>query len=134
MRSSVRIFLVAWLLILLSGCERYAQMPLQADSILASVERKRHLLGAELLDPSTTPVKAEAVAFTFVRVVALMKDNSPALKELRAEYDTAQALANVKTPLPNPSFEAGPQYGFGPKVSPLYRLQPMGSLGFTNCR
>lgn len=121
--------------LLLTGCERYVQRPLQSEQILASVERRRRLpdavfpsedMASALLDePKITPLP-----FTFTRAVALMKDNSPALKELRAEYDSAQALACVKTPLPNPAFEAGPLYGFGPSVSRLYRVQPFGSIGF----
>ncbi len=136
MRVSSTSLLVAVCMVLLTGCERYSQRPLLADAILTSVEQKRHLPDAtspDLVvgDGSIVAAKATPGAFTFPRAVALMKDNSPALKELRAEYDTAQALANVKTPLPNPTFEAGPLYGFGPKVSHLYRYQPFGSLGFT---
>lgn len=41
------------------------------------------------------------------------------------------ALAKVKTPISNPALEIGPQYGFGPDVGKLYRLQPFGSIGFT---
>ncbi|MEI6233744.1 MAG: TolC family protein [Planctomycetota bacterium] len=136
MRPGLRLFVVTLALVLLSGCERYVQRPLIGDKILASVERKRRLpdaafLNDESLEGSDASAKIAPVSFTFSRAVALMKDNSPALKELRAEYDTMQALASVKTPLPNPAFEAGPLYGFGPKVSSLYRLQPFGSLSFS---
>lgn len=136
MRSIVRLSWVAVFMLALTGCERYAQRPLQSEQILADVERMRRLPDAMSINSvsqeagSAIP-KIEPVLFSFPRAVALMKNNSPTLKELRAEYDTVQALADVKTPLPNPTFEAGPLYGFGPKVSHLYRLQPFGSLGFT---
>src|ERR1043165_3778154 len=113
----------AALLITAGGCERYSQRPLAVDSILISVEQERHLADAAA---SSAPVE-----FSLGRAVELMKVHSPVLKEVRAEYDSAQALACVKTPLPNPAFEAGPMYGFGPDVSHLHRLQPFGSLGFS---
>jgi outer membrane protein, heavy metal efflux system len=69
--------------------------------------------------------------FTFARAIELMQVHSPALKELRAEFATATATANVKTPLPNPAVEVGPQFGFGPDIGSKYQLQPFGSLGFT---
>ena len=136
MRLGTKTLSIVLLAILLSGCERYVQRPLIGEQILANVERQRRLPDAVFADGdaatlSSVTMKAEPVAFTFPRAVALMKANSPALKELRAEHDTAQTLACVKTPLPNPAFEAGPLYGFGPKVSPLYRLQPFGSLSFS---
>lgn len=136
MRSIPKLSLLAGFMLVLAGCERYAQRPLQSEQILTEIERARRLPDTISINTvpgnvSSSQSKIEPVPFTFPRAVALMKNNSPAIKELRAEYDTAQALASVKTPLPNPAFEAGPQYGFGPDVGRLYRLQPFGALGFT---
>jgi outer membrane protein, heavy metal efflux system len=118
----------------LSGCEKYRARPLMPSSILTDVERRRHLLATN--PPSASALESESVVaapppFTFARAVALARDHSPALKQVAAEYETALALSKVKTPLPNPAFEAGPQYGFGPDVADKYRLQPFGSIGFT---
>ena len=137
MSSILKFCLLAAVLLLSTGCEKYMQRPLQSEQIILSVERSRHLPDAA--NPSDLPAdsnaldalpKAAPVDFTLSRAVELMKTHSPALKEARAEYDTAQALAQVKTPLPNPVFEAGPQYGFGQDIGHLYRLQPFGSLSF----
>ena len=46
MRSISKFGLVSSLMLVLTGCERYAQRPLQSEQILASVERQRHLIGA----------------------------------------------------------------------------------------
>ncbi len=123
---------LAGLIVVLAGCERYVQQPLQADQIVLSVEERRRLPDAT--NPSDSAFdalpKVEPREFSFSRAIELMKAHSPALQEARAQYDTAQALAQVKTPLPNPAFEVGPQYGFGNDVSHLYRLQPFGSLSF----
>lgn len=69
--------------------------------------------------------------FTFTRAVELMSANSPALREAKSEYQTALVLTKIKTPLPNPAFEAGPRYGFGPDVGNVRPFIPFGSLGFT---
>jgi outer membrane protein TolC len=60
-----------------------------------------------------------------------MRKNSPSLKELQAEFETALATSKVKTPLPNPALEVGPQFGFGPDLGSKSPLQPFGSLGVT---
>jgi cobalt-zinc-cadmium efflux system outer membrane protein len=133
MRSLSKFGLVSSLMLVLAGCERYAQRPLYGEQILAGVERQRHFpdsTSSVNLPVAGISQTAPPVPFTFVRGVELTKTHSPTLKEVRAEYETAQALSLVKTPFPNPAFEAGPQYGFGPKVSHLYRLQPFGSLSF----
>ncbi len=124
---------IAAILLLLTGCEHYAQRPLQADNILRKVEQQRHQPNVAILDDGSVSNLATATStseFTFARAVELMKQHSPALRDARAEYDTAQTLACIKTPLPNPSFEAGPMYGSGKDVGPLYRVQPFGSLSF----
>ena len=119
-------------LLVLTGCEHYVARPLQCDLVVLSVEHDRRLLSAhssELAAFDAFP-KVEPVEFSFNRAVELMKTHSPALKEARAAYDKAQALAEIKTPLPNPAFEVGPNYGYGADTGRLYRFQPFGVLGF----
>ena len=116
----------------LSGCEKYRAKPLVAESIVSDVERRRRLLASDSSGLGSELVSvAQPQPFTFARAVELMREHSPALKQVAAEYETALALSKVKTPFPNPTFEAGPQYGFGPDVADIRRLQPFGSLGFT---
>ena len=104
--------------LLISGCAKYRPQPLDPPEILARVEHER------------APAEQEAgKPFTFGRAAELMQTHSPVLKEVRAEYETALALAKVKTPLPSPSLEAGPNYGFGPSVA-MNRVMPFGSRGF----
>jgi outer membrane protein, heavy metal efflux system len=122
--------------LILAGCESYQAKPLVPSTVILNVERSRRLVRQAEVPEGAAP--AESVApeassqlFTFARAVELTREHSPALKQVRAEYVTAQALAKVKTPFPNPAFEVGPQYGFGPDVGENNRLQPFGSLGFT---
>ncbi|MDL5054139.1 TolC family protein [Oscillatoria laete-virens NRMC-F 0139] len=119
MRSTVFILVS---LVLFSGCEKYRAKPLNTEHILVDVERKRQLINDS--DYLTTPL-------TFSRLKELTQSHSPILNELDAEYRSRLAVAKIKTPLPNPAFEAGPEYAFGPDASKLYRLQPFASIGFT---
>lgn len=117
--------------LLMMGCERYHAKPFLPQEVVDAVQRERLELAP--LDPaaSSTQVAAAPAPFTFTRAAELMAGHSPALKEARAEYQTALARARVKTPLSNPVLEIGPNYGFGPDMDKLYRLQPFGSIGFT---
>jgi len=81
--------------------------------------------------PDAPELPSAPKPFTFPQAAELMACHGPALKESRAEYETALAYARIKTPWTNPVVEVGPSYGFGPDVGKLYRLQPFGSLGFT---
>lgn len=112
-----------------TGCQRYQPRDLLPLDIINEVDRARRTVN-EPADETSGPSLTNQ-PFTFSRAVALMEARSPALQEVRAEYQTALALAKVKTPLPNPAFEVGPRYGFGADVAATHRLQPFGSLGFT---
>ena len=115
---------------LLTGCEHYHPQPLDASATVLSVDRARKLLEeSDAAALEVTPTAAP-IPFTFARAAELMRDHSPTLKDVRAEYATAQALARVKSPLPNPSVDAGPRYGFGRDVL-THRFQPFGALGFS---
>lgn len=130
MRYFVRACTLSALALLLTGCEKYKAKPLDGPATLAKVDRWRHLQGDETGGVSTVQISSSQPC-TFSRAAELMLAHSPALQEVRAEYQTALAVAKVKTPFPNPALEAGPNYGFGPGVDSLYRLQPFASLGFT---
>ncbi len=99
----------------LVGCQRYHPAPLDPGEVVTSVAEER---------------QDEIQPFTFPRATALMARHGPSLKEARAEYETALAIAKVKTPFPNPSLEAGPRISFGPDAKDP-RLQPFVSIGIT---
>lgn len=101
-----------------SGCRSYRPEPLVPEDVVSAVEAERQ------------PTSIEPTPFTFPRAAELMAGHGPSLKEARAEYQTALALAKIKTPLPNPALEIGPAFGFGPDVDSR-RIQPFGSIGFT---
>ena len=115
-------------ILMLPGCERYRAQPLDAASTVLSADRARAFIDDSAAGAAEQPASSPP-PFTFARAAALMRDRSPVLKDARAEYSTAQALAAVKTPLPNPALEAGPRYGFGADVL-THRFQPFGALGF----
>jgi outer membrane protein TolC len=57
-----------------------------------------------------------------------MLENGPGVQEAIAAYRTSLARASVDTPLPNPSLEVGPEFGFGSDVM-TRRIAPFGALG-----
>jgi cobalt-zinc-cadmium efflux system outer membrane protein len=111
-------------LLVLAACQTYQPKPLEPEAILASVDQARRAPDADSAPAAGRP------AFTFSRAADLLARHGPALKEARAEYETALALARIATPLPNPGLEVGPQFGFGPGVT-SHRVQPFGSINFT---
>ncbi|MBI2921265.1 MAG: TolC family protein [Planctomycetes bacterium] len=105
----------------MSGCRTYEEASLRPEEVLARVDAVRRLAAGGAGE--------RAPEFTIARAAELLAEHGPALRIARAEYATALGLADVDTPLPNPSLEVGPSYGFGADVE-SNRLQPLGSLGF----
>jgi len=115
----------------LPGCKSYQARPLLPQEVVAGVERARHFMGEQDRGAeSGTAAHARPPIFSFTQATELMARNSPAIRQAQAEYDTALALAKVKTPLPNPAIEAGPKFGFGPDVM-RRAVEPFGSIGFS---
>lgn len=123
-----RITLAAISVLMLAGCEKYRAQPLNSEKILLDVDRRRQLIASET-DEEFSISASRPLSFIVAKKIMLKR--SPALLELEAEYQTKLAVSKIKTPIPNPAFEAGPEYAFGPDVSKLYRLQPFASIGFT---
>ncbi len=128
----------ALLCFLLAGCQSYESKPLVPLEILEEVERTRlgledgfniHNQAAEQGGASPAP-SGEEIPFTFARAAKLMSLHSPALRVVVAEYQTALGLADVATPLPNPTVEAGPKIGLNMDKGASNRVQPLVSLGF----
>lgn len=113
----------------LPGCQQYLANPLAPHDIVDRVARLRENPVGSAISPDSTEQTPQQ-PFTFARAVALTKEHSPALQKARSEYETLLALAAVKTPLPNPSVQAGPQFGFGTDVI-RRSVEPFGSIGFS---
>ena len=97
---------VVFLLILTSvGCVAYHARPLDPDEILARVEVTRR----------TAP---DGEVLTLARATELMREHNPRVRDAGAAYAAAQAFADVKTPLPNPTIALGPTFtDFGELLS-----------------
>lgn len=99
-----------------AGCRKYEARPLDGEAVTQAVAVQRRAPEGEAEGP-----------FSFARAARLLAGNAPDLKEARAEYEAALALARVKTPLPNPAFEVGPAFASGSDVDGR-RVQPFGSI------
>jgi outer membrane protein TolC len=115
---------------IIAGCESYQARPLVPSEIIARVESERHVLLQTEAQAPAEAGKHEEVPLSFTRAIELLRTHSPTVEEVQAEYQTALALAKVSTPLPNPSFDAGPRFGFGPVVTRRF-VEPFGSISFT---
>lgn len=100
--------------ITLTGCVAYQKKPVIPKVIFRDIDQKRE---------AVSPFDKEVL--TFAKVTRIMNENSPALDEIRAKYETASSIAKIKTPWPNPSID------IGPKISPTDSTQPSIGLGFT---
>ncbi len=107
--------------LMLAGCERYQSMPLVPEEIAASVSRARAFPDGET---------DAGIPLTFERAAGILARHGPALKEAKAAYETSLAVAKIKTPLPNPSVEAGFNFGSGSDAESR-ATQPFGAIGFT---
>ena len=81
----------------LSACVRpnVPTCPIDPADVLRQVHAER------------TPPQTEA-AFTMPEAVAWMRRHNPEIRRARADWSTAQAVANVRTPYPNPMVDVGP--------------------------
>ena len=91
---SVRALLGA-MLALLAGCVTYEPKPLDPDHILDQ-ERERRIAAGPA-------VSLEAAA-------ARLREHNPDVREARAALELAKGVADVKTPMPNPSVDVVPTY------------------------
>ena len=78
----------------LAACRTYTPRPLDPEDILKTVEARR--------------AAPEGVVVSLERATELMRAHNPRVREARAAYAVAQAVADVPTPRPNPSLDAGP--------------------------
>ncbi len=88
--------LASVLLLTLAACTAAVpEQPLDPEVLLASVRSAR-----ESAPPHSPLTLAEAVA--------RMRAHNPAIREARAAWQAAEAVARVRTPLPNPTLSLGP--------------------------
>ena len=99
------------------GCRGYEERPLEPEQLLIEADRTlRH------------PEARTGPSVTLAQCARWMLLHGPGVREAVARYRTELALASHATPLPNPTLDIGPQYGFGEDVT-RRRLQPFGSIG-----
>ena len=122
MHESFRL-LPAVLIALLAGCKSYQADPLIPEEILREIERARDL-PEESVPPGETGPDLEQLA-------TWMLENSPTLAMARVEAVAAGALAEVDTPLPNPTLSAGPIAGFDLPADASGSVVPFVEFGFT---
>lgn len=104
-RPRIRAVHFALISLALTSCVAYEPRPLNPETVIFEVNTARHVRPAN-----------NGNALTFAQTVATMRENSPDIREAEAAYKTATARASKSTPLPNPRFEVGPTFGFGPDV------------------
>jgi len=80
-----------------AGCRTYAPQPLDPEEILSRIAEERD-----------TAATGEVVSLR--EAADLMRRFNPQLQRVRAAYATEQAVADVKTPLPNPTLDFAPIY------------------------
>lgn len=122
-----------------TGCVTYEQKPLQPEIRLARILKERAPLPSldtanqarSDRDPvsENDPVsKKAAVRLTLSNLLGRVV-HSPIAQAAAADFQAAAAVSEVPTPLPNPTVEVGPQWGFGPDASLTREVGPFGSIG-----
>jgi outer membrane protein, heavy metal efflux system len=103
-----------------TGCISYKTKPLVPKAIFRDVETYRQ---------SSRIFEIEEL--TFEKASVLMTENNPELEEIKTEYQKYQSIADIKTPLSNPSIEIGPDLGSNLGVGATNKNQPFIGFGFT---
>jgi outer membrane protein TolC len=115
-----QLLVLGFIAIAFAGCASYQAKPLTPEEIIREVEDSRQQV---LLAPDEQ--------LTFGKTAAWMSDHSPLLKQLKTEYETLAAVADIATPWSNPSIEIGPDYGSSLPAGASHKIQPFISLGFS---
>lgn len=113
----IKLTILSFVLILVS-CQSFKKLPIDKTKILKDVEEHRKYNG---------PVEG----LSFNDAQKLMSMNNLELKELRQEYEKLKSIAEIKTPLPNPSIELGYALGTSLDEKSAGKSQPFIGLGFT---
>ena len=126
-----RVTLLFCLALVLAGCRAYEARPLVSPEILEEVEKSRDLLPwDEKGSPDLGESRDAGSGFPGAAIVIARK--SPVLREVRAEYRQARAVAEMETPLPNPTLAAGPLVGSNlGEGGSSHRVKPLVEFGFT---
>ena len=104
--------------LLFVSCQSYKPLALEPKNILKELEEDRKL----------SQVKYE---LSILSAEQLMSQRNRKLKQLHLEYIKLQQIAEIKTPLPNPTLEFGPSIGSRLGETEASSTQPFVGLGFT---
>ena len=120
MNLPTRACLVAVASVVITGCQTYRPKPLADKNIIDNVLTERNRIPA-------TP----NVPLTIEEAAAWMDEFNPELRQIRTRYAQLSALAELKTPIPNPTLGAGLARAFRLSPAEASRTQPFVELGFT---
>lgn len=112
-------------LIVLPACafERYAPEPLESRRVADAFVAERRAL-------TWSASSVDGDRLTLAAAADLLRERNPALRDAEARFRSAEAVAEVPTPLPNPELLVGPEFGFGPDAASPY-VVPLARLAFT---
>lgn len=116
----MNIIFKAWpglILLLLQSCQSYQQLELDPDQILKEIEESRKI-----------PLQK---SLSFDQAAILMSERNHSLKVLQLEYNKHHKVADLKTPLPNPTLEFGPAFGSRLENATASGTQPFIGIGFS---
>lgn len=99
----------------LPGCVTYEPRPLDPRATLLRVDAERRNATVEG-DARLDTVRRRRPT-TLGDAAAWLREHGPDIRDAAAAYATALARADVPTPLPNPTLQVGPQFGFGSDIT-----------------
>jgi len=105
--------------LLIASCQTYEPLPLESGLIFQQIEKQRQNNLKEMEN------------FSFTQAAELMSRNNLQLKAIKEQYNGFKNVAAIKTPLPNPTIEAGAAIGRRISSNTAATTQPFISLGFT---
>lgn len=118
MNKIFRVIAGSFITVLFVSCQNYEPLAFKPDDILEELEEERKLL-------------EEKYELSIAHAEKLMSQRNRKLKKLHLEYEKLQKIAEIKTPLPNPTLEFGPSFGSRLGETEASSTQPFIGLGFT---
>ena len=101
------------------SCQTYKPMSIEAKQVLNELEQLRSK-------------KLTGDRFDFASAAKTMSQNNLELKVIEEKYKTNKAIAELKTPWPNPELEAGPSVGTNLDAKTASSTQPFVALSIVN--
>jgi len=118
-KNILRMAFVSSAIMLATSCQTYQPLVLQPETLYdeVSTSRSRSVTDRERL--------------SFAEAATVMERNNTTLASLKMAYEGQQRVAQIKTPLPNPSLAFGPSIGTNLEGGVSSAVQPFVGLGFS---